>query len=92
MLLSQLQDGALVPDEPETTAASNTDKRPVRASHIAHFPVGSAPPLQQKLLLLIQSLSSHEDLHLGVEGKRAVVLAEAVQQFGVLKRVPLVTN
>lgn len=49
-------------------------------------------PVQQKLLLLVQALSSHEDLHLGVEGKRAVILAEAVQQLGVLEDVPLVTN
>lgn len=50
------------------------------------------PPLQRKFLLLIQSLPPHENLHLSVEGKRAVILAEAVQQFGVFKDVPLITN
>lgn len=44
------------------------------------------------LLLFIQPLSSHEHFHLFVEGKRAVVLAEAVQQLGVLEHRPLVAH
>lgn len=44
------------------------------------------------LLLFIQPLSSHEHFHLFVEGERAVVLAKAVQQLGVLEHRPLVAH
>lgn len=80
-LLSQLHDGVLVPYETEASKGE---------ANLSGAPDASA--LQRKLLLLIQPLPSHENLHLGVEGKRAVVLAEAVQQLGVLEDLPLVAN
>lgn len=45
-----------------------------------------------KLLLFIEPLASREDFHLSVEGKRAVILAETVQQFGILEPRPLITD
>ncbi len=47
---------------------------------------------KQQLLLFIQSLASHEDFHLPVEGKCAIILAEAVQQFGILEYWPLIAD
>lgn len=49
-------------------------------------------PSKQQLLLFIQSLSSHEDFHLRVEGKCAIIFAETVQQFGILEYWPLITD
>jgi len=46
----------------------------------------------QQLLLFIQPLSSHEDFHLSIEGKCAIILAETVQEFGVLQHWPLITD
>lgn len=90
MLLSQLQDGVLVPYEAEARGVGVGGGCRLAACSLTAR--SDRQPVQQKLLLLVQALSSHEDLHLGVEGKRAVILAEAVQQLGVLEDVPLVTN
>lgn len=42
--------------------------------------------------LLIKALSSHEHLHILAEGEGPVVLAEAVQQLGILVVRVLITN
>lgn len=47
---------------------------------------------KQQLLLFIQPLSSHEEFHLSIEGKCAIILAETVQQIGILEHRPLITD
>lgn len=34
----------------------------------------------------------HEDFHLFIVGERAIILAETVQQFGILEYQPLITD
>lgn len=43
-------------------------------------------------ILFIQSLSSHEHLHLIVQRKRSIVFSEAVEQFDILEFLMLITD
>lgn len=43
-------------------------------------------------ILFIQSLSSHEHLHLIVQRKRPVIFSEAVEQFDILEFFMLITD
>lgn len=43
-------------------------------------------------ILFIQSLSSHEHLHLIVQRKRPIIFSEAVEQFDILEFFMLITD
>lgn len=43
-------------------------------------------------ILFIQSLSSHEHLHLIVQWKRPIIFSEAVEEFGILEFFMFITD
>lgn len=44
------------------------------------------------VLLFVESLAANENLHLGIEGESSIILAEAIQQFGIFEHRALIAH